>query len=63
MISEEQEFTEFMQDVSEKAIVLHEKYNKLSENNKRRFLTYIEPLVRGGGTQAFINELNNLFRK
>lgn len=62
-MSEEKELNDFLQDVSEKAIFLHEKYNKLSEDNKRRFLEYIEPLVRAGGTQAFIKEVNNLFHK
>ncbi|MBO4638345.1 MAG: hypothetical protein J5710_01170 [Treponema sp.] len=63
MSSEEKEFNEFMKDVSEKAMDLHAKYNKLSENNKRSFLAYIEPLVRASGIQAFVNEVNNLFPK
>ena len=32
MSTEEQEFNEFMQDVSEKSAFLYKKYNQLSEN-------------------------------
>ena len=61
MTTEEQEYNNFMADISEKAMDLQNKYNKLSENNKRKFLLYIEPMVRAGGTQAFMNQMNILF--
>ena len=61
MPTEEQEYTSFMADISEKAIDLQNKYNKLSDNNKRKFLQYILPMVRAGGIQGFMNQMNILF--
>lgn len=61
MTIEEQEYYDFMTEVSEESKKLWDKYNNLSENNKRKFLLYIEPLVRAGGTQGFINQMNLLF--
>ena len=61
MTPEEQEFTDFMTEASIKAMELRPKYNKLSESNKRKFLQYIEPMVRAGGTQGFMNQMNALF--
>lgn len=61
MTTEEQEYNNFMADISEKAIDLQNKYNNLSENNKRKFLLYIEPMVRAGGVQGFMNQMNLLF--
>ncbi len=61
MTPEDQEFTDFMTEASKKAMELRQKYNKLSDNNKRKFLQYIEPMVRAGGTQAFMNQMNILF--
>ncbi len=61
MTVEEQEYNNFMIDISEKAIDLQNKYNKLSENNKQKFLLYIEPMVRAGGIQGFMNQMDLLF--
>ena len=61
MLTEEQEYNNFMADISEKAMDLQNKYNKLSDNNKRKFLQYIEPMVRAGGIQGFMNQMNILF--
>ena len=61
MTTEEQEYNEFMKDATLKAMEIRDKYEKLSDNNKRRFLLYIEPMVRAGGTQAFMNQMNILF--
>lgn len=61
MTAEEQEYNEFLKEASIKAIELQEKYNNLSDNNKRRFLLYIEPMVLARGTQGFINQMNILF--
>lgn len=61
MTIEEQEYYDFMTEVSEESKKLWDKYNNLSENNKRKFLLYIEPLVRAGGTEGFINQMNLLF--
>lgn len=61
MPPEDQEFTDFMTEATQKAMDLQNKYNKLSESNKRKFLLYIEPMVRAGGTQAFMNQMNILF--
>ena len=61
MSSEEQEFSNFMTEASIKAMELRKKYDNLSDNNKRKFLQYIEPMVRAGGTQAFMNQMNILF--
>lgn len=55
MNNKEQEYNDFMTEVSKESKKLWNKYNKLSEDNKRKFLLYIEPLVRAGGTQGFIN--------
>lgn len=61
MLTEEQEYNNFMAVISEKAMDLQNKYNKLSDNNKRKFLQYIEPMVRAGGIQGFMNQMNILF--
>ena len=61
MLTENQEYNDFMREASLKAMELQEKYNNLSDNNKRRFLLYIEPMVRARGTQDFINQMNILF--
>ena len=61
MLTEEQEFSNFMTEASIKAMELRKKYDNLSDNNKRKFLLYIEPMVRAGGTQAFMNQMNILF--
>lgn len=61
MSSEDQEFTDFMTEATQKAMELRQKYDKLSENNKRKFLLYIEPMVRAGGIQAFVEQMNLLF--
>ena len=50
-----------MADISNKAKEMYEKYNALSVSNKKKFMLYIEPLVRAYGTQGFINEMNFLF--
>ncbi|MBQ9206784.1 MAG: hypothetical protein IJ158_08745 [Treponema sp.] len=61
MLTDDQEFNDFMTEASLKAMELRQKYDKLSDNNKRRFLLYIEPMVRAGGTQGFMNQMNILF--
>ena len=61
MTTDEQEFNDFMTEVSLKAMELRQKYDKLSDNNKKRFLLYIEPMVRAGGMQGFMNQMNILF--
>ena len=61
MAQEEKEYNEFMADISNKAKEMYEKYNALSVSNKKKFMLYIEPLVRAYGTQGFINEMNVLF--
>lgn len=61
MIPEEQEFADFMTEASIKAMELRKKYDNLSEINKRKFLLYIEPMVRADGIQGFINQMNLLF--
>ena len=61
MPPEDQEFTDFMTEATQKAMELRQKYDKLSENNKRRFLLYIELMVRAGGIQAFVEQMNLLF--
>ena len=61
MPPEDQEFTDFMTEATQKALELRQKYDKLSDNNKRKFLQYIEPMVRAGGIQAFVEQMNLLF--
>ena len=61
MATEEQEYNDFMAEVTLKAMELRQKYDKLSDNNKRRFLLYIEPMVRAGGMQGFMNQMSILF--
>ena len=61
MTTEEQEFSNFMTETSIKAMKIRQKYDKLSDNNKRKFLQYIEPMVRAGGIQAFVEQMNLLF--
>ena len=58
---EEQEYNDFMSEVSKESMKLWDKYNKLSENNKRKFLLYIEPIILAGGTEVFVNQMNLLF--
>lgn len=47
-----------MADISNKAKEMYEKYNALSVSNKKKFMLYIEPLIRAHGTQGFMNERN-----
>ena len=61
MTIEDQEYNDFMKEATLKAIELRHKYDKFSDNNKRRFLEYIEPIVRASGIQGFINQVNLLF--
>lgn len=61
MTTEEQEYYDFIAEVSKESNKLWNKYNKLSEDNKRNFLLYIEPIIRAGGTEGFINQMNLLF--
>ena len=58
MTPDDQEFTDFMTEATQKAMELRQKYDKLSENNKRKCLLYIESMVRAGGTQAFMSQMN-----
>ena len=46
MAQEEKEYNEFMADTSNKAEEMYEEYNALSVSNKKKFMLYIEPLVR-----------------
>ena len=62
MNAEEKEYNTFIAEITEKALSLQEKYNKLSDNNKKRFLLYIEPLVRASGTIGFMEQVNILFK-
>ena len=61
MTKEGQEYNDFIADIPEKAVNLQNKYNNLLENNKRKFLLHIEPMVRAGRIQDFINQMNILF--
>lgn len=61
MTTEEQEFNVFITETSIKAKELWDKYVKLSDNNKRKFLLYIEPMVRVTGARSFMNQMNILF--
>ena len=61
MPTEDSDFEEFMIEVSKESKKLWDKYNNLSESSKRKFLQYIEPMVRAGGTQGFMNQMNLLF--
>lgn len=61
MITEEKEFNNFIAYIAKEAKELWDKYDKLSDNNKRKFLLYVEPLVCAGGIQGFINQMNNFF--
>lgn len=62
MNADEKEYNAFIAEITEKALSLQEKYNKLSDNNKKRFLLYIEPLVRASGTIGFMEQVNILFK-
>ena len=61
MNQEEQKFNEFMAEDSKESKKLWDKYTNLSDSNKRKFLQYIEPMVRAGGVQAFVEQMNILF--
>ena len=61
MTAEEQEFNELIKYITHESKELRDKYDKLSDNNKRKFLLYVEPLVRAGGMQGFVNQMNILF--
>lgn len=60
---EEQEFTEFMKEASAKVIELQEKYDKLSDNNKTRFVEYVIPMFRTLEAQDLFNQINKFFTK
>ena len=60
---EEQEFTEFMKEASAKVIELQEKYDKISDNNKARFVEYVIPMFRTLEAQDLFNQINKFFTK
>lgn len=61
MTTEEQEFNDFINEAEEKAIVLKNKYIKLSVENKWRVFVYAENKVRYEGVPDLINQINLLF--
>lgn len=63
MTYEEQEFTDFMKEASAKVIELQEKYDKLSDNNKARFVEYVMPMFRTLEAQDLFNQINKFFSK
>ena len=63
MLHEEQEFTDFMKEASAKVIELKEKYDKLSDNNKARFVEYVMPMFRTLEAQDLFNQINIFFTK
>ena len=60
---EEQDFTEFMKEASAKVIELQEKYDKISDNNKARFVEYVIPMFRTLEAQDLFNQINKFFTK
>ena len=60
---EEQEFTEFMKEASAKVIELQEKYDKISDNNKAKFVEYVIPMFRTFEAQDLFNQINKFFTK
>ena len=63
MLREEQEFTDFMKEASAKVIELQEKYDKLSDNNKARFVECVMPMFRTLEAQDLFNQINKFFAK
>lgn len=63
MLREEQEFTDFMKEASAKVIELQEKYDKLSDNNKAKFVEYVMPMFRTLEAQDLFNQINKFFTK
>lgn len=60
---EEQEFTEFMKEASAKVIELQEKCDKISDNNKAKFVEYVIPMFRTLEAQDLFNQINKFFTK
>lgn len=60
---EEQEFTEFMKEASAKVIELQEKYDKISDNSKAKFVEYVIPMFRTFEAQDLFNQINKFFTK
>jgi len=61
MTTEEQEYNDFMNEASEKVAELQLKYNKLSENNRKRFAEYVMPMFRALEGQDLFNQMRNRF--
>ena len=59
--TEEQEYNDFMAEATQKVSELQLKYNRLSENNKKRFAEYIMPMFRALETQDLFNQMYKLF--
>lgn len=63
MTREEQEFSDFMKEASAKVMELQEKYDKLSDNNKTRFVECVMPMFRTLEAQDLFNQINIFFTK
>ena len=61
MTTEEQEYNDFMAEATKKVSELQLKYNRLSDNNKKRFVEYVMPMLRTLEAQDLFNQVNILF--
>lgn len=61
MITEEQGYNDFMNEATQKVAELQIKYNKLSENNKKRFANHVMAMFRTFEVQDLFNQMGRLF--
>ena len=59
--TENQEYNDFIAEATQKVSELQLKYNRLSENNKKRFAEHIMPMFRTLETQDLFNQMYKLF--
>ncbi len=61
MTIEEQEYNDFMSEATKKVSELQLKYNRLSDNNKKRFAEHVIPMFRTLEAQDLFNQISKLF--
>lgn len=61
MTTEEQEYNDFMNEATQKVAELQLKYNKLSENNKKRFAKHVMAMFRTFEAQDLFYQMGKLF--
>lgn len=61
--NEQHEYMQFRNDVSKKVCEIQDKFNKLSDNNKRRFMDDLVRMCELNGVKGLITYFNQYMSK